>query len=168
TGLSIPLYSNQNEIDKASAELKQRIAEANASTGDLSSQLRSLGRRDRRRAASLRAEISGKRNLIASLDQTKVRNDSWYGDSVHRSELLADYRRLQALASDFDGSFYALADPDARLEFKMKLLGYIRPAARDVLEEIAGDYDRQFKRPLPITSMIRTIEYQKELGEVNP
>jgi hypothetical protein len=94
--------------------------------------------------------------------------DSWYGDPIRRFELLDDYRHLSSLATDFGGRSYDLEDPEARLEFKQRLLAYIRPAARNVLEEIASGYNHEFKRPLPVTSMIRTIEYQKELGEVNP
>jgi len=168
TGSSIPLYPDEHEIDKARFELNSSIDEATGSVLELSRQLRALGRHGRSRAASLRTEISNRRNLLASLEQTKAAIDSWYGDPPRRAELLDQYRRLADLASDFAGGSYNLANPEARLEFKMRLLGSIRPVARTVLEEIAGDYDRQFKRPLPVTSMVRTIEYQKELGEVNP
>jgi len=168
TGSSIPLYPDEHEVDKASSGFDSRIDEATGSILELGRQLRALGRRDRRRAASLRAEISNRRNLIASLVYTKTAIDSWYRDPARRAELLAKYRRLAGLASDFGGFSYDLGDPEARLEFKMRLLGCIRPAARSILEEIAADYDREFKRPLPVTSMVRTIEYQKQLGEVNP
>jgi hypothetical protein len=168
TGSSIPLYADQGEADKGSADLAGKIADATSSIDELVGELRNVQRRDRRRAASVRAQVSNQRSLVASLEQTKAVMDSWYGDPVRRAALLADYQRLAALASDFGGSSYDLQDPEARLEFKLRLLGYIRPAARTVLEEIASDYNRQFKRPLPVTSMIRTMEYQKELGEVNP
>src|SRR5262249_49832447 len=168
TGSRIPLYADQCEIDKASSELNSPIDDASGSILELDRHFRVLARRDRRRAASLRAEISNRRNLITSLEQTRRAIDSWYGDPARRAELLAEYHRLADLASDFSGSSYDLADPEARLEFKIRLLGCIRPAARSILEEIAADYDREFKRPLPVTSMVRTIEYQKELGEVNP
>ncbi len=168
SGSSIPLYTDEVEINKAATELADQIAEASSSTAELTRQLRSVGRRDRRRASSLRVEIANKRNLIIGLEQTKAAMDSWYGDPVRRAGLFAEHNSIAAFASGFAGSSYDIGDPEARLEFKMRLLSYIRPAARAVLEEIAADYDRQFKRPLPVTSMIRTVEYQKELGEVNP
>jgi len=168
TGSSIPLYADQREIDAASNELAARIAETTSSIADLGRQMRDVGRRDRRRSASLRAEISRKQSLLATLARTKADADSWYDDPSRRAELLAQHERVAAFAADFGGTSYNLRDADARLEFKMRLLAYLRPAARAVLEEIAAGYDRQFKRPLPVTSMIRTVEYQKELGEVNP
>jgi hypothetical protein len=168
TGSSIPLYADQQEIDKGSLELTAKIADATGLISELAGQLRGTERRDRRRARSLRAKISNKQSLVASLEQTKALMDSWYGDPVRRDELLAEYHRVAAVAADFGGSSYDLQDPDARLEFKLRLLSYIRPSARTVLEEIASDYSRRFKRPLPVTSMIRTMEYQAELGEVNP
>jgi len=168
TGSSIPLYPDDAEVNKATAELAARITQATGEIEALSRQLRSVGRRDRRRAASLRVEISNGKKLIASLSETKSEMDSWYGDPGRRLGLFAEHERIASFASNFEGSSYDITDPEARHEFKLRLLSYIRPAARAVLEEIAGDYDRQFKRPLPVTSMIRTVEYQRELGEVNP
>jgi len=168
TGTSIPLYADEQAIDKATSDLAEKIAEETSSIAELSGELRSARRPDRRWAASMRARVSKEQSSVASLEVSKATMDSWYGDPVRRAGLLADYRRLSFLASDFGGQSYDLEDPEARLEFKQRLLAYLRPAARTVLEEIASGYNRQFKRPLPVTSMIRTIEYQRELGEVNP
>jgi hypothetical protein len=168
TGSSIPIYADEAQAQKAASELTDQIAETTDAIVELARQLHLVGRRDRRRAAALRAEISKKQRLAASLGDTKTAMDSWYGDPVRRGELFAEHERIAEFASNFGGSSYNLLDPDARLEFKLRLLSCIRPAARSVLEEIAGDYDHEFKRPLPVTSMIRTVEYQRELGEVNP
>jgi hypothetical protein len=167
TGSSIPLYADESEISKAATELADQIAETTSSIEGMGRQLRSA-RRDRRRAARLRAELSNKQKMVAQLEQTKAAMDYWYGDPIHRTNLIAEYQRIAALATEWGGNSYDLRDPQARLEFKLRLLGCIRPTARAVLEEIAADYDKQFNRPLPVTSMIRTVEYQKELGEVNP
>jgi hypothetical protein len=168
TRSSVPLYGDEEEAKKAAAELTDRIAETTGSIAELVRELHLVGRRDRRRATTLRGEISNKQRLVASLSDSKAVIDFWYGDPVRRAGLFAEHERIAAFASDFGGSSYNLADPDARLEFKRRLLSCIRPPARSVLEEIAEEYDREFKRPLPITSMIRTVEYQRELGEVNP
>jgi hypothetical protein len=51
----------------------------------------------------------------------------------------------------------------------MHLLSALRPPARAQLEEIARAYAEKFGRPLPVTSLIRTKEYQWQLGEAgNP
>ncbi|HYG80899.1 MAG TPA: DUF5715 family protein, partial [Pyrinomonadaceae bacterium] len=45
----------------------------------------------------------------------------------------------------------------------------LRPAARERLEELARSYRQKFDRPLPITSLVRTVEYQRQLGDAgNP
>src|SRR5262249_41409756 len=53
-------------------------------------------------------------------------------------------------------------------ELKVHLLSFIRPAARDVLQEIARAYKEKFDRPLPVTSLIRPEQYQQQLSETNP
>ena len=168
TGSSIPLYADQHEIDGASSDLAGKIADKTSSIAELSREIQRARHADRRWTASMRAMVSKERARVALLEESKAVTDYWYGDPVRRSGLLEDYHQLSSLASDFGGRSYDLKDPEARLEFKVRLLAYIRPAARSVLEEIASDYNGQFKRPLPVTSMIRTVEYQKELGEVNP
>jgi len=166
-GSSIPLFSNETELESQTSQLTEGAAQTEVAVSELTGELRALGKRDRRRAAYLRAEISKRQELGSSLNDTRSRIDSWYGDPVRRAGLFTEHQRIAAFASSFEGGF-DLADPEARFQFKVRLLAYIRPPARAVLEELAADYDRQFKRPLPVTSMIRTVEYQKELGEVNP
>lgn len=75
---------------------------------------------------------------------------------------------LEKLAGDFGGEKYDLADPADRKRFKIRLLRMIDPRAKAVLEEIAAGYFKKFKRPLRVTSSIRSIEYQVELNAVNP
>jgi D-alanyl-D-alanine dipeptidase len=47
---------------------------------------------------------------------------------------------------------------------KQRLLRMFHPDAKPVLEEIAGAYHKQFKRPLKITSLTRSLEYQVDLS----
>jgi hypothetical protein len=48
------------------------------------------------------------------------------------------------------------------------MLHFIRREAADVLQEIARSYREQFDRPLPITSLVRTEQYQKQLSRTRP
>ena len=83
--------------------------------------------------------------------------------------MTGEYETLANLARDFDGWSFDLSNSDARREFKIRLLSYLRPAARARLEEIALAYQQKFDRLLPVTSLIRTEEYQRWLGETgNP
>ncbi|HEU4390951.1 MAG TPA: DUF5715 family protein, partial [Blastocatellia bacterium] len=48
-----------------------------------------------------------------------------------------------------------------------RLLSFSRPEAQQVIQEIAKAYGEQFNRPLPITSLVRTEQYQRHLSETN-
>jgi hypothetical protein len=50
-------------------------------------------------------------------------------------------------------------------EFQARLLTFVRPAALAVMEQLGSAYKEKFGRPLPITSLIRTEEYQRTLRE---
>jgi len=71
---------------------------------------------------------------------------------------------LQKLAANYNGQKYNLDDPPQRRQMKQRLLRMFHPDAKVVLEEIAGAYQKQFKRPLKITSLTRSLEYQIDLS----
>ena len=71
---------------------------------------------------------------------------------------------LQKLASNYNGQKYNLDDPAQRRQMKQRLLRMFHPDAKVVLEEIAGAYQKQFKRTLKITSLTRSLEYQIDLS----
>ena len=83
--------------------------------------------------------------------------------------MASEYQKLVELSGNFDGRSYDLNDSAARQKFKSHLLSALRPPARIQLEEIAKAYREKFDRPLPVTSLVRTKEYQWQLGEAgNP
>ena len=71
---------------------------------------------------------------------------------------------LQKLAGNYNGQKYDLNNPSDRIQMKRRLLRMFHPKAKPVLEEIAGAYHKQFKRPLKITSLTRSLEYQADLS----
>lgn len=71
---------------------------------------------------------------------------------------------LQKLADNYNGQKYDLNNPNDRIQMKRRLLRMFHPKAKPVLEEIAGAYFKQFKRPLKITSLTRSLEYQVDLS----
>lgn len=74
------------------------------------------------------------------------------------------YGILQKLAANYNGQKYDLADGNARIQMKRRLLRMFHPDAKVVLEEIAGAYKNKFNRPLKITSLTRSLEYQVDLS----
>ena len=71
---------------------------------------------------------------------------------------------LQKLAGNYNGQKYDLNIPSDRVQMKRRLLRMFHPKAKPVLEEIAGAYHKKFNRPLKITSLTRSLEYQADLS----
>jgi hypothetical protein len=88
-------------------------------------------------------------------------------DPIARRNLIDEQATLVEFAKDFAGKSYDLTDPEARRSLKVRMLSFVRPEARHLLGEIAAGYRKRFDRPLPITSLIRTVQYQKWLTQWN-
>lgn len=95
----------------------------------------------------------------------KVALDAYYADPTRREQLFREYQEVSSFAAE---NGYARADPEDRTRMHKDLLSYIRPEARNVLVKLAAEYNQQFGRLLPVTSVIRTERYQRRLGGVNP
>ena len=74
------------------------------------------------------------------------------------------YQSLQALAAKYGVS---LDNPTARKEIRRRLLRMFNPRARPVLLELADAYHKKFGRPLRVTSLTRSIDYQISLNKTN-
>lgn len=78
------------------------------------------------------------------------------------------YKILQRLAENFGGQKYDLENPSHRRQMKIRLLRMFNKAAKPILEEFAKAYQQKFNRPLRITSLTRSMEYQISLNGNNP
>jgi hypothetical protein len=166
SGQSVPLYDDA-ELAQAYARLEQTSVSLRAETDALRHELDSVGKNERARRTSLRAQlVRPERALKAAREQAALLHS--YYDTTERRSALADERAaLAALAGDFSGRDYDIADAAARKVMKVRMLSHLRPAALAVLQELAGSYRAKFNRPLPITSLVRPDEYQRELGKTN-
>lgn len=84
-----------------------------------------------------------------------------------RPQLPREYESLQALAKNFNGRSYNLDNPADRLALKMNMLSSLRPQALKIMEQVAAAYQRQFNRPLHISSLVRPEQYQRILRRFN-
>jgi pSer/pThr/pTyr-binding forkhead associated (FHA) protein len=78
------------------------------------------------------------------------------------------YRFLSNLSQNFGGLKYDLSNGRDRKQMRIRLLRMFHPTARKVLEDIAAAYQKQFNRPLRVTSLTRSMDYQIKLNQVNP
>lgn len=77
------------------------------------------------------------------------------------------YAVLSKLADNFAGQKYDLNNPVHRKQMRMRLLRMFQPRAKPILEELAGAYQQRFNRPLRVTSLTRSMDYQILLNSSN-
>jgi len=168
TGENVPLFADDDEFKREDARLNDSLKEPQARLADLQRELQRTAKRDRSRRQALTNQINETKRALAEITSRKSLLESFYQNRDRRRELANDYRALATLAADFGGKAYNLDNAAERRAFKVRLLSFLRPAARDILIEIAREYKAKFDRPLPVTSLIRPEQYQKHLSEKNP
>lgn len=77
------------------------------------------------------------------------------------------YNTLSRLASNFAGETYDLNSPDDRKQMRRRLLRMFNKRAKPVLERLAAEYRGRFNRPLRVTSLTRSMDYQILLNQGN-
>jgi hypothetical protein len=78
------------------------------------------------------------------------------------------YGILSKLAGNFAGQKYDLNNPADRKQMRMRLLRMFQPRAKPILKELAEAYFGKFGRPLRVTSLTRSMDYQILLNSTNP
>lgn len=168
TGESIPLFSGAESFKTEADRLAESIKQLQNEIVNLEAQLKQLPRRNRADRNRLAAQIAGVRKDIEAVEKEKNLFESFFKDEIRRRLIVNEYETISKLASDFGDKSYDLNSPVERRQFKQRLLSFMRPEARDVLIEIARAYREKFSRPLPVTSLVRTEQYQRHLGKTNP
>jgi Family of unknown function (DUF5715) len=169
TKKSIPLFGSGAEAGRELERLNDLLKESEMKVRELRNDLAKVKKNDRSARREISGQITGAQKSSAALKTRRDLIDSYYKDTKRSEALVAEYQKLAELAANFEGQSYDLNDAARRKAFKVSLLSALRPPARAQLEEIARAYQQKFERPLPVTSLVRTIEYQRYLGEAgNP
>jgi hypothetical protein len=167
----VPLFANLEELEAAEAGLaaeRKRLAEE---LKGLDERLKGLGRTEREERARLLAEAAGRKKDLAAASEKEKLLAAYYGSPGAKGRaqtgerLFAEYAALERLARDFGGRSYDLRHAGSSREFQARMLSHVRPAALALLEELGAAYQSKFGRPLPVTSLVRTEEYQRLLRE---
>jgi hypothetical protein len=77
------------------------------------------------------------------------------------------YNALSRLAGNFAGQKYDMNNGRDRQQMKIRLLRMFHPRAKPILERLANAYRQKFNRPLRVTSLTRSVEYQIALNRTN-
>ena len=74
---------------------------------------------------------------------------------------------LKRLADNFAGQKFDLENAADRKQMRRRLLRMFQPRARHILKELADHYFQRFGRPLRVTSLTRSMDYQMLLNQGN-
>lgn len=169
SGKSVPIFSSDEELKNEQTDLAASLKQFDDKVSDLRKELQKVNRRDRGAIKGLQVQIADTQKAAEPVKERKQLLDSFYQSADHRKLMVSEYETLANLARDFGGKSYDLNDANSRKDFKIALLSCLRPAALARLQEIGQRYQQKFDCPLPITSMVRTKEYQRYLNEAgNP
>ena len=168
TAREIPLFARYDLFEDAAAQWTADADEKKAAAGDASAQAAKLPRAQAKRRRALLAQARKARQEAAALEKRRAQVAAWYDDPEKRRLLVRERETLDDLAQRLGKRQYDLDVPADRRGFRGRLLSFIRPPARDRLMDLAARYQAKFARPLPITSLVRTEQYQRQLGETNP
>ena len=134
------------------------------------------------------ADLADKRQSTDELQRLKempMATDSFYldvGGSAQDSPILSfafpneraeitsghpKYQTLARLAENFAGKKYDLNNSADRKQMRMRLLRMFHPRAQPILKELADSYRGRFGRPLRVTSLTRSMDYQILLNAGN-
>lgn len=77
------------------------------------------------------------------------------------------YQTLSQLANNFAGTKYDLNNAAHRKQMRMRLLRMFNQRSKPILKELADAYHQKFGRPLRVTSLTRSMDYQIGLNATN-
>jgi pSer/pThr/pTyr-binding forkhead associated (FHA) protein len=77
------------------------------------------------------------------------------------------FSSLSRLAENFAGKKYDLNNASDRKQMRMRLLRMFQPRAKPILKKLADAYFGKFGRPLRVTSLTRSMDYQILLNAGN-
>lgn len=165
--LSVPLFASEAEYEEEAQRLNDSIARLQAEVKEHQVELRRIPGRDRGRRREIYQAMGKIRKLLLHEGEQAKVLQRYRGSRELRRLLALEREALARLAADFNGRSYDLSDPASRRAFKVRLLSFARPEARTVLQDLARAYKAKFGRHLPVTSLVRTEEYQRRLAETN-
>ena len=127
------------------------------------------------------ADLAAKR-LSGDLVEMPMASDSYYLDvggsaqdspflsfafPENRSEIASGHPKFSSLASLAEKFKVNLSDAAARKQIRVRLLRMFQKPAKPILLELAAAYHQRFGRPLRVTSLTRSMDYQILLNAGN-
>lgn len=166
SGNEITLFADAEDLARGLHELTNSVAELQKQIADSQALVKQMP--GSKLTQQMKAQLLEKQQQMETLAGKSSAIKAFYDDPARRLMLFARYQLLADRAAESNGEQYDITEATDRRRFKMRLLSFIRPEARTIILQIAAIYKEKFGRHLPITSLVRTLDYQKQLREVNP
>ena len=163
---SVPLFASDEEFQMVAAPIEEKLRASQLTIAALEVEWKTSRNRAAKRA--IQRKLVEARSEFEKAEREHKLLRTFRSESIRREIIRSDYEQLTRIAIELGGGPADLNDSVARENLKRRLLHFIRPEARDVLLEIAGAYYGRFGRPLPVTSLVRTEQYQHLLSRTNP
>lgn len=167
-GGRVPVFGSPEDVAAHDAALAEKEADLRSRVASQRQSAARLPRRLRRRATLLRRSATALERQARAVGEDRRRLAGAYADPETKAVLEDHHRVLVQVAAKIGPRPYDLRDRLDRIRFRARLLCTLRPPARDLMLELARGYAERFSRPLPVTSLIRTEEYQRLLSRTNP
>ncbi|HEX8337209.1 MAG TPA: DUF5715 family protein [Pyrinomonadaceae bacterium] len=167
----VPLYASVEELEAAERGLSEERERLSNGLKEIEAGLKELGKKERDERARLLADAAARKKELTAVSDKEKLLTAYYGKPGAKARaqagerLFAEYAAIAGLARDFGGRSYDLRDAAASREFQARMLSHVRPATLALIEELGTTYEAKFGRLLPITSLVRTDEYQRLLRE---
>jgi hypothetical protein len=167
----VPLYANVGELEAAERGLSEERERLSTGLREIEAKLKELGRKEREARAQLLADAAARKKELTAVSDKEKLLAAYYGTPGAKARektgerLFAECAAIEGLARDFGGRSYDPRDPVASREFQARMLSHVRPATLALIEELGTAYESKYGRRLPITSLVRTDEYQRLLRE---
>ncbi|HEV3468673.1 MAG TPA: DUF5715 family protein [Pyrinomonadaceae bacterium] len=168
TDRSVTLFAGEAELRQEQEQLAESRKRLEEVIAGLKKEAAALPRAERDRRKEIEEQVKDEQKSLEAMVKRGRLLDDFYKTPEQRARMFEEYEALASLARDFGGETYDLQDAASRKRFKARLLSFVRPAALGVLEAVARAYREKFDRHLPVTSLVRTDEYQRQLNETNP
>ena len=167
----VPLYANVVELEAEERALAEERGRLSNALHEIEVRLKELGRKEREARARLTADAAARKKELTVVSDKEKLLAAYYGKPGAKTRektgerLFAEHAAIAKLAGDFGGRSYDLRDAAASREFQARMLSHVRPVVLALMEELGTTYEEKFGRRLPITSLVRTEEYQRLLRE---
>jgi len=168
SGKDVQLFATYEDFKSEDQRLSASLVSPRARAAELQTALRQAGRGERARRKALFGELADTQASITSIAEQRQLLESFYENAQRREALLSEYQSLARAAGSLSGVSYDLDNPASRRLLKTRLLSFIRPQALAILLDLASGYKAKFNRPMPVTSMVRPEQYQRQLAVKNP